>query len=112
MRGKFLHRIAGIILAVAMFCGVAMLGVTTAQARRRVVIAHLSLEALTEPHSAALQLKAAHPRHPDIQDQALRFLMIIRTQKLLGRRKDLSAVPNRFEQALEGLADRLVVVHD
>jgi hypothetical protein len=38
MRGKFLHGIGAIILAVAMFSGVAMLGATTAQARRRVVI--------------------------------------------------------------------------
>jgi hypothetical protein len=41
MRGKFLHRIGALILAVVMLSGVALLGGTTAQAwpRRRVIIA-------------------------------------------------------------------------
>ena len=38
MRGKFLHRIGAIIMAVAIFSGVAMLGTTTVQARRRGVV--------------------------------------------------------------------------
>jgi hypothetical protein len=39
MRGKFVHRIGAIILALVMFSGIPMLGATTAQAHRtRVVV--------------------------------------------------------------------------
>lgn len=38
MRGKFLHRIGALILAALVFSGVAMMGASTAQARKRVVI--------------------------------------------------------------------------
>ncbi len=38
MRGKFLHRIGALILAAVVFSGVAILGASTAQAHKRVVI--------------------------------------------------------------------------
>jgi hypothetical protein len=38
MKGRFLHRIGALILGLAIFSGVAMIGATTAQARHRVVI--------------------------------------------------------------------------
>jgi hypothetical protein len=38
MKRRFLHRIGALILGLAIFSGVAMIGATTAQARHRVVI--------------------------------------------------------------------------
>lgn len=38
MKEKFLHRIGALILGLVVISGVAMMGATTAQARRRVVI--------------------------------------------------------------------------
>ena len=48
----------------------------------------------------------------NIHDHAGRPVEHIRNQEILGRRKDLGSKADGLYEALEGVADRLVVIHD
>src|SRR5438067_13588946 len=48
----------------------------------------------------------------NIHDHAGRPVEHIRNQEILGRRKDLGSKTDGLYEALEGVADRLVVIHD
>jgi hypothetical protein len=50
-----------------------------------------------------LELKAAHPRHPHVKDQACRVRQTTRLQKVLRRGTYLSPEPNRAQETVEGL---------
>jgi hypothetical protein len=58
-----------------------------------------------------LELQAAHPRHPHVDDQASRGLPLIGLQKVLRRGKHRRPEPHRSEETLDGVADRFVIVH-
>ena len=48
----------------------------------------------------------------NIDDYATRLVEIIRSQEILGRRKDLGSEADGLYETLESLADRLVIVHN
>src|SRR5207244_12046558 len=48
----------------------------------------------------------------NMHDHAGRRVEHIRNQEILGRRKDLGSKADGLYEALEGVADRLVVIHD
>jgi len=48
----------------------------------------------------------------NIDDYATRLVEIIRSQEVLGRRKELGAEADGLYETLESLADRLVIVHN
>ena len=66
----------------------------------------------TALEQAVLQLEAAHPVHPDVGDQAGDLARIEARQERLGRVEALDAVVLAFEQPLQRIAHRFVVVDD
>ena len=58
----------------------------------------------------ALELQTVHPRHPQVEDQARGAPQVLRAEELLGRGGGRHLEPDRPEQGVDRLADRLVVV--
>src|SRR5437899_11409890 len=63
-------------------------------------------------HQAALQLRPAHPRHADVEDQAVGLAHPIRAQELQGGGEEPHFELEGPEQGPEGVADRVIVVDD
>src|ERR1700722_6546525 len=60
----------------------------------------------------ALQLKAAHSRQIDVQDETRSVMQSLGGQELLRRPERFRIVSNRSPQALERFADGAIVIHD
>jgi len=64
---------------------------------------------LAEP---ALKVRAAHARHPDIDDDAIRLAQTAGVKEYLSGRKDGAFVSGRPEQAAQSISNRFIVVYD
>jgi hypothetical protein len=62
------------------------------------------------PGQLLLEFKAAHPRHPYVDDQACCVRQMIGLQKVLRRGPHLHSQPNRAQKTLEGLAYGCIIV--
>src|SRR5208282_3124580 len=65
----------------------------------------------TAGHQATVEFDPTHPRHTDIQYQAVAIARVIRIQELLGRAENLHSEPHRPQQTLKGFADGLVIIN-
>ena len=59
-----------------------------------------------------LELEPAHPRHPDIEYEAIGALQVLRTREVVGGRECLHTQPDRADQTAQRFADRLIVIHN
>src|SRR6267143_3695756 len=57
-----------------------------------------------------LQVEATHPRHSDIEYEAVGVLQLLRTREVFGGRECLHAQPDRADQAAQRFANRLIVI--
>src|SRR6266852_9121948 len=59
-----------------------------------------------------LQLEAIHPRHRDVEDRAGHVWKLMGVEEIAGRSEDRCSEPDELKQALECLAERLIVIDD
>src|SRR5712691_10328140 len=59
-----------------------------------------------------LHVEPAHPRHPDIEYEAVGARQVLRTREVVGGRECLHAQPDRADQAAQRFAHRLIVIDD
>jgi len=57
-------------------------------------------------------VQARHTRHTNIRDQTLGLLLLTGVQKFLSRRVSLSWKARGFQQALQGYAQRIIIINN